>query len=108
VKECYYYLDSTPTHSYMKALYKYPQRAFPYEQLYERTAGVDAMIRVRDHRHGVFDEGRYFDIAIEYAKALGQRHPDPNRGRQPRTGEGAHPRAADALVSQHMVVGPNG
>src|SRR6187549_1383525 len=70
VKECYYYLDSTPTHSYMKALYKYPQRAFPYEQLYEenrRRGRNDPEYEITDT--GVFDEGRYFDIAIEYAKA---------------------------------------
>jgi hypothetical protein len=70
VKECYYYLDSTPTHSYMKYLYKYPQAAFPYAQLVEEN-------RRRDRRSGeyeltdtgVFDENRYFDVFVEYAKA---------------------------------------
>ncbi len=70
VKEYYYYLDSTPTHSYMKFLYKYPQRAFPYEQLVE-------MNRQRGKREGefelldtgVFDGDRYFDVFVEYAKA---------------------------------------
>ncbi|HVX66118.1 MAG TPA: hypothetical protein VHA11_05940, partial [Bryobacteraceae bacterium] len=70
VKECYYYLDNTPTHSYMKCLYKYPQREFPYARLVEEN-------RVRG-RHageyeledtGVFGEGRYFDVLVEYAKA---------------------------------------
>ena len=70
VKECYYYLDSTPTHSYMKALYKYPQQAFPYEQLYEenrRRGRNDPEFEITDT--GVFDGDRYFDVAIEYAKA---------------------------------------
>ncbi len=69
VKECYFYLDSTPTHSYMKYLYKYPQAAFPYAHLVEEN-------RRRD-RHspefelmdtGVFAENRYFDVLVEYAK----------------------------------------
>jgi hypothetical protein len=69
VKECYFYLDSTPTHSYMKYLYKYPQNAFPYAQLVEEN-------RRRDRRSpefelmdtGIFSEGRYFDVVVEYAK----------------------------------------
>jgi hypothetical protein len=70
VKECYFYLDSTPTHSYMKFLYKYPQRAFPYEDLVRtnRERG-----RAQDEYElldtGVFAENRYFDVFIEYAKA---------------------------------------
>ena len=70
VKECYYYLDSTPTHSYLKALYKYPQAAFPYAQLLEenRRRGRDQLeFELEDT--GVFEEGRYFDIFVEYAKA---------------------------------------
>ncbi len=70
VKELYYYLDSTPTHSYMKALYKYPQREFPYEQLVAENArrGLhDAEYELVDT--GVFDEERYFDVFVEYAKA---------------------------------------
>jgi len=69
VKELYYYLDSTPTHSYMKALYKYPQAAFPYERLVGENAR-----RTRDETEfelldtGVFDENRYFDVYVEYAK----------------------------------------
>ncbi|QDT12391.1 MGH1-like glycoside hydrolase domain-containing protein [Planctomycetes bacterium K23_9] len=73
VKECYYYLDSTPTHSYMKGLYKYPQSRYPYEDL----------VDVNKHRPlseleyelsdtGAFDESRYFDVQAEYAK------PSPN------------------------------
>src|SRR5215469_7465579 len=70
VKEYYFYLDSTPTHSYMKYLYKYPQRAYPYEDLVEANRG-----RSRDDFEyelldtGIFDEDRYFDIFVEYAKA---------------------------------------
>ncbi|MEH2329927.1 MGH1-like glycoside hydrolase domain-containing protein [Nostoc sp.] len=69
VKEYYFYLDNTPTHSYMKALYKYPHKAFPYSQL----------VAENQHRNrhepefelldtGIFDENRYFDVFIEYAK----------------------------------------
>jgi len=70
VKECYYYLDSTPTHSYMKALYKYPQGAFPYDQLLEENRRRDRTqpeFELEDT--GIFDGGRYFDVFVEYAKA---------------------------------------
>ena len=70
VKECYYYLDSTPTHSYMKMLYKYPQREFPYADLINtnRQRGkLDPEYELIDT--GVFDGDRYFDVFIEYAKA---------------------------------------
>jgi len=70
VKEHYFYLDSTPTHSYMKALYKYPQAAFPYADLVAENArrGLkDPEYELVDT--GVFDEHRYFDVAAEYAKA---------------------------------------
>jgi hypothetical protein len=70
VKEYYYYLDSTPTHSYMKFLYKYPQRAFPYDRLVEenrRRGKRELEFELIDT--GVFDDNRYFDVTIEYAKA---------------------------------------
>lgn len=70
VKEVYFYLDSTPTHSYMKALYKYPQAAFPYDQLVhenQRRNKLDAEYELIDT--GVFDDNRYFDVIAEYAKA---------------------------------------
>jgi hypothetical protein len=70
VKEYYFYLDSTPTHSYMKYLYKYPQGEFPYGQLVEenRRRGKGAPeYELLDT--GVFDEDRYFDVFVEYAKA---------------------------------------
>ncbi len=70
VKEYYFYLDSTPTHSYMRYLYKYPQAAFPYEQLIEgnRTRSRDDFeYELLDT--GVFEHDRYFDVFVEYAKA---------------------------------------
>src|SRR5579859_5456015 len=70
VKECYFYLDSTPTHSYMKCLYKYPQAAFPYEALLaenRRRTRNDPEFELVDT--GVFDGDRYFDAVVEYAKA---------------------------------------
>ena len=70
VKEYYFYLDSTPTHSYMKYLYKYPQAAFPYEQLVEengKRGKRDPEYELMDT--GVFEGNRYFDVFIEYAKA---------------------------------------
>ena len=69
VKEAYFYLDSTPTHSYCKALYKYPQSAFPYQQLVEENARrgkTEPEFELADT--GVFDAGRYFDVFVEYAK----------------------------------------
>jgi len=70
VKECYYYLDSTPTHSYMKMLYKYPQREFPYRTLLEenqRRGKNEPEFELLDT--GIFNDDRYFDVFVEYAKA---------------------------------------
>src|ERR1700722_10694387 len=69
VKECYYYLDSSPTHSYLKALYKYPQAAFPYDQLVSTNRGRNLDLpeyEVIDT--SAFEGGRYFDVFAEYAK----------------------------------------
>lgn len=69
VKELYYYLDNTPTHSYMKYLYKYPQVAFPYQDLEQTNRNRDKYddeYEITDT--GVFNENRYFDIFTEYAK----------------------------------------
>jgi hypothetical protein len=69
VKEYYFYLDNTPTHSYMKYLYKYPQSEFPYAQLIDenrRRAGRGMEYELLDT--GVFDQDRYFDVFVEYAK----------------------------------------
>ncbi len=69
VKEYYFYVDSTPTHSYMKSIYKYPQREFPYQDLVETNR-----LRSREEMEyelldtGAFHEDRYFDVVIEYAK----------------------------------------
>jgi hypothetical protein len=97
VKELYFYLDSTPTHSYMKYLYKYPQAAFPYQQLIEanRWRGRnDPEFELADT--GAFAENRYFDILIEYAKSdpediliriqVANRGPDLVRDREPLAG----------------------
>jgi hypothetical protein len=73
VKEYYYYIDSTPTHSYMKYLYKYPQHEFPYQDLVETNQR-----RTRNEfeyeliNTGVFDDDRYFDVFLEYAKAASE------------------------------------
>src|SRR5450755_3456073 len=69
VKEYYFYLDSTPTHSYMKYLYKYPQAAYPYENLIEtnkRRTRNEMEYELLDT--GVFNQNRYFDVLVEYAK----------------------------------------
>jgi hypothetical protein len=87
VKEYYFYVDSTPTHSYMKALYKYPQAEYPYSQLVEenRRRGKDQPeFELMDT--GVFNEDRYFDVFVEYAKAdiedISIRITVANRGRE--------------------------
>ena len=85
VKELYYYLDSTPTHSYMKALYKYPQCEFPYAQLVSENSRRGLKAPEYDLADtGAFDEERYFDVFIEYAKAtpedIGIRVTIHNRG----------------------------
>lgn len=90
VKEYYFYLDSTPTHSYLKALYKYPQQAYPYTQLLEenrRRSRQDPEFELLDT--GIFETQRYFDVYVEYAK----HGPEDiliqitaiNRGREPKT-----------------------
>ena len=88
VKEYYFYLDSTPTHSYMKYLYKYPQAEFPYAQLVgenRRRGKSEPEFELMDT--GVFDEDRYFDVVVEYAKATPEdllvRISATNRGPEP-------------------------
>jgi hypothetical protein len=69
VKEYYFYLDSTPTHSYMKYLYKYPQSAYPYDNLVETSRGRSRQeFEYELLDTGVFDQDRYFDVFVEYAK----------------------------------------
>jgi hypothetical protein len=73
VKELYYYLDATPTHSYLKMLYKYPQQEFPYEALLaenRRRSRKDPEYELQDT--GIFNDNKYFDVFIEYAKASPQ------------------------------------
>ena len=69
VKEYYYYLDSTPTHSYMKWLYKYPQQAYPYLELINnnRRSRFEPEYELIDT--GIFNEDKYFDVFVEYAKS---------------------------------------
>jgi hypothetical protein len=88
VKEYYFYLDSTPTHSYMKFLYKYPQAEFPYASLVEengRRTKQDPEFELIDT--GIFEDDRYFDVAVEYAKATPEdiliRISATNRGPEP-------------------------
>jgi hypothetical protein len=75
VKECYYHLDATPSNSYMKYLYRYPQREFPYEEIRRENAKrgtFDPEFEIYDTE--IFEEKRYFDIVIEYAKAAPEDH----------------------------------
>ena len=88
VKEYYFYLDSTPTHSYMKWLYKYPQREYPYAWLVDenqRRKGSGPEFELLDT--GIFDDDRYFDVFVEYAKAdpedIAIRITVENRGPEP-------------------------
>ena len=132
VKECYYYLDSTPTHSYLKALYKYPQSRFPYDELVaeNRRRGKDEPeYELADT--GAFDDGRYFDVFVEYAKAAPEdvliRITVANRGPEAatlhllptlwfrntwswgRSGEGYHPKPViERGSSVHEVVARHG
>jgi len=69
VKEYWFYLDNTPTHRYMRMLYKYPQAAFPYEQLIAENRSGHRTLEYELLDTGIFDQDRYFDIFIEYAKA---------------------------------------
>ncbi len=73
VKEYYFYLDNTPSHSYMKYLYKYPQAAYPYEQLLQenrRRTRLEREYELVDT--GIFSEGRYFDVEVEYGKVAAE------------------------------------
>jgi hypothetical protein len=134
VKEEYFYLDSTPTHSYLKALYKYPLAEYPYARLVEesrRRGKGDAEFELKDT--GVFDDSRYLDVVAEYAKAspndvliritVANRGPETarvdvlptlwfrNTWSWGRTGEGYAPRprivraGESALVAEHAQLG---
>ena len=105
VKEYYFYLDSTPTHSYMKYLYKYPQAEFPYSQLVEenrRRGKLASEFELIDT--GIFNDDRYFDVVVEYAKAdvediLIKISCDKSRPRGSLSKS-----ASNDLVSQYLVV----
>ena len=107
VKEYYFYLDSTPTHSYMRMLYKYPQAAISLRTIWwKRTA--DAARGLPEYElvdTGVFAESRYFDVFVEYAKADVEdiliKITAVNRGPE----EALRCRSCRRLVSQHLVVG---
>ena len=108
MKECYWYLDATPTHSYLHALYRYPAARVPVR----RRSRAENARRGRDQPEfelrdtGVFDDERYFDVDVEYAKAEPGRHPDPDHGHEPRPRRRRRlARAADALVPQHLGLG---
>ncbi|MEQ8763116.1 MAG: glucosidase [Planctomycetota bacterium] len=129
VKELYYYLDATPTHSYLKMLYKYPHSEFPYRTLVEgnRARGRD-IPELELLETGVYDENRYFDVQVEYAKAqpddiviaitVTNRGPDPARlhvlpqawFRNTWSWEASHPRPmahrdGDRIVLTHEELG---
>jgi hypothetical protein len=78
VKEYYFYLDSTPTHSYMKYLYKYPQAAYPYGDLIETNRGRSRQeFEYELLDTGAFDQDRCFDVSVEYAKASPEEEVEP-------------------------------
>ena len=106
VKEYYFYLDSTPTHSYMKYLYKYPQAAFPYADLVETNRRRGR----HEFEYELLDTGRLrrgpLLRRLRRVRQGGARgHPDPDHGPQPRPGGGRAARPADALVPQHAGPG---
>jgi hypothetical protein len=134
VKEYYFYLDSTPTHSYMKGLYKYPQDPFPYEQLLAENRRRDRHAPEFElYDSGIFDANRYFDVFAEYAKAspndvlirltVANRGPEPaslhllptlwfrNTWSWSRTGDGYWPKPSitrlsdTTVVAQHTTLG---
>ena len=106
VKEYYFYLDATPTSSYLKFLYKYPQAAFPYDELVRKNAERtrhDPEYELIDT--GIFRENRYFDVFVEYAKATPEDISDSHHGVESRARSRAVAYSADALVSQPLVLG---
>jgi hypothetical protein len=109
VKEYYFYLDSTPTHSYMKYLYKYPQAKFPYELLVAENQSrgrKEPEYELMDT--GVFDGDRYFDVFRGVRKRDSGGAVSPDHGCESRAGSRGAPLATHALVSQHVVVGAGG
>ena len=110
VKECYFYLDSTPDAFVHEGALQVSAGGVSLRRAAsKRTAGARAAIREFELIDtGIFDENRYFDVIVEYAKASPERHSDPHHAstnRGPEACAAAPP--ADALVSQHLVVGPH-
>ena len=101
------YLDNTPTHSYMQCLYKYPQARVPLRAGSSRRTAARRRTSFEYELidTGIFDEDRYFDIVVEYAKADARGPLRPDRGVQPRPRPGPAPHPAAPLVPQHLVVG---
>ena len=105
-KEYWFYLDSTPTHSYLKCQYKYPQRAFPYEDLVATNrAPRQAGPRVRAARHRHLRRRPLLRRGGRVRQGRARRHPHARHRAQPRAGRGDAAPAADAVVPQHVVVG---
>ena len=103
VKEYYFYLDSTPTHSYMKYLYKYPQAAYPYSDLIltNRQRNRDEMeYELIDT--GIFNDDRYFDVFVEYAKERPGRYSGPDHRHKQGAGCGRVAPAADPVVPKRL------
>ena len=106
VKEYYFYLDSTPTHSYMKYLYKYPQAAYPVRRpRHDQPQPRQARARVRAARHRRVRRQPVLRCLRRIRESGARRRADPDQRLQPRPRRGAAARAADAVVSQHLVVG---
>ena len=103
VKEYYFYLDSTPTHSYMKFLYKYPQAAYPYADLVEtnrRRSRNEMEYELPRHRR--LRRGPLLRRVRRVREGVARGHPDPDHGPQPRSRGGRAARAADPLVPQRL------
>ena len=86
-KELYWFADATPSHSYLKYVYRYPQRAFPYAQLVAENArrkGDPHSFEYELTDTGIFHESRYFDITVEYAQGQYRRHGHSDHGPQRR------------------------
>ncbi len=106
VKEYYFYLDSTPTHSYMKYLYKYPQAAYPYEDIVDHEPRArPRQTRIRTARHGRVRSGPLLRCLRRIRQGVTGGHAHPDHRAQPRAGAGDASAAAHALVSQRLVVG---
>ena len=106
VKEYYFYVDSTPTHSYMKYLYKYPQRPFPYRDLVDTNRSRSR----EDFEYELLDTGVFHDEPVlRRVRGICEGgtggHPHPDHGAQSRSRSGTASRAADTLVPEHVGLG---